>query len=185
MKYIKILIIFLILVFIVIFWNKLLKNKSIKIQNININLIQDSKNWLLDKKYTCDWENMMPSMAVPNIPNWADSFVLVVKDNSIWTWKIIFLWWNYKILDSNNIISLSWFSLDSLGINDFRTFGRSWPCPWIGDDAHKYSFEVFAIKWYLTLIKWSDITMLNNAMKKSIVWKWIYDIYYKRILSNK
>jgi len=117
-------------------------------------------------KYTCDGNNVNPSLRIKNIPKHTKSLAIIVEDTDapIRTW-IHWLVWNVKLthfvkenVDSNFGIS---------GIIDFRKTQYVGPCPISG--IHHYHFKVYALDDLLDLPIGVSKIELEKAMSRHII----------------
>jgi hypothetical protein len=96
-------------------------------------------------KFTCDGENINPSLDFTEIPQNAKSLVLIVEDpdapNGTFTHWIM---WGIKPgtihIDQDSVPINA-----SEGKNDFGERAYGGPCPPKGDGAHRYIFRLFAL----------------------------------------
>lgn len=97
------------------------------------------KNYI-PKKYTCDGENVNPSLSIKNLPNKTKSLVIIVDDPdaSVRTWTH-WLVWNvpptHKIKENSKP--------GTEGVTDFREQKYNGPCPPSG--LHHYHFKIYAL----------------------------------------
>lgn len=114
----------------------------------------------IPKKYTCDGENINPSLVINDIPKDTKSLLLIVEDPDapVRTWTH-WLVWNIppaKKIRENYIPGTE-------GMTDFRIQGYKGPCP-PKSALHHYHFKVYAL---------DDLIDLNPRVTKHEVEKQI------------
>ncbi len=120
-------------------------------------------NELIPKKYTCQGNDINPSLLIKDIPKNAKTLVIIVDDpdapdpkNPKMTWVH---WVVYNIIvDSNSLKIEENSSPGKLGINDSKGTVYTGPCPPIG--THRYFFKAYALD---CVLKEND-----RATKKSV-----------------
>ncbi|RUM29215.1 MAG: YbhB/YbcL family Raf kinase inhibitor-like protein [Aquifex sp.] len=100
--------------------------------------------------YTCDGENISPHIAWKNFPLETKSFVLIM-DNRDKSSNIFTHWIVYDIPLSvcelpENFPKHPEVNGIKQGINDRGEIGYFGPCPPRGDEYHRYTFTVYALK---------------------------------------
>ena len=124
-------------------------------------------NSSIPKKFTCDDQNINPTLTVEGTPKEARSLALVVDDPdaSIGTfdhWVV----WNIPPLTSkiaeNSVPGIE-------GLNGARHVGFTGPCPPSG--THRYFFKVYALDTELKLAAKSSKKDLDKAMQGHILAK--------------
>jgi Raf kinase inhibitor-like YbhB/YbcL family protein len=115
-------------------------DESVDIQIINVFSSAFEANSTIPRKYTCDGENINPPLEFKNIPDEAESLVLIMDDPdspmSPFTHWIV---WNIEPvakIEEDSIPGIE-------GINNFRKIGYGGPCPSSG--THRYYFRVYAL----------------------------------------
>jgi len=103
----------------------------------------------IPSRYTCDGENINPPLLIDQVPNSAQSFVLIVDDPDApgGNW-VHWLVWNIppkarEIKEGKKIKG----ALE--GFNDFHQKGYGGPCPPSG--IHHYQFKIYALDQLLDL----------------------------------
>lgn len=165
---------------ILIFFDK--KNLTNSLYNISIFVNDLSKDWVIKPTYTCDWENLMPSVSYNSLPKSAKSLVLMVNEKE--TGKSLFVWWNYE-LDDLKTVYYSWWNQNNLWLNSYKLYGWSWICPVQSSTLQEYIFTLYAIDWYILLPKWSDEISVLNKIKNRVVGKWIFSVKYNKNKKEK
>jgi Raf kinase inhibitor-like protein, YbhB/YbcL family len=115
-------------------------------------------------KYTCDGEEINPSLKIDNIPAGTKTLAIVVEDpdaprGTFDHWLV----WNMppeSIVEENRISGIS-------GMNGGGKTGYYGPCPPSG--SHRYYFHVFALDTSLDIKAGSDKKTLNHAMQHHIL----------------
>ena len=128
-------------------------------------LIQSSAfahNQTIPKKYTCDGENINPTIAFSNIPKGAKTLALIVDDPDapvgLWVHWILF---NISS-DTKEIKEGSMPKGAVEGTTNFGKPGYGGPCPPGGE--HRYFFKLYALDTELDLPSSADKETLEEAM---------------------
>ncbi|SMO54477.1 YbhB/YbcL family Raf kinase inhibitor-like protein [Solitalea koreensis] len=97
-------------------------------------------NEVIPVQYTCDGSNINPSLQIHDIPEQAQSLVLVVDDPDapMGTWDHWLVW---NIEPTSEIKENSTPGIE--GINSFEQHQYGGPCPPSG--THRYFFKVYAL----------------------------------------
>ena len=116
-------------------------------------------NKTIPKKYTCDGDNVNPTLTIEGIPKEAKSLVLIIDDpdspfGTFGHWVV----WN--ISPTNKIEENS--SPGTQGLNDFGKHNYGGPCPQYG--THRYFFKVYALDTELDL----NINLRRGGVEKAI-----------------
>lgn len=167
-----VIIIALIFIVIFIFFYFISKKESGK-NNLNINkqnmkILSPSFNDgdFISKKYTCDEDDINPSLNINNVPENTKSLVLIMDDpdavSGLWTHWLV---WNInpeiKVIEENSRIN------GIYGKNDSGELKYGGPCPPSG--THRYFFRVYALDTMLNLNEGVGRKVLDNAMKTHII----------------
>ncbi|MDD4358508.1 MAG: YbhB/YbcL family Raf kinase inhibitor-like protein [Candidatus Pacebacteria bacterium] len=147
---------------------------------INITSLAFSNNEMIPRKYACDGMNMNPPLFVSNVPEKAQSLVLIVSDPDakmgVWTHWIVFN------IDPG-IEEIKENSLPQNGILGASTSGKigyEGPCPPKGE-IHRYFFKIYAIDMIIEADEGVDINKLERIMEGHIIEEaelmGIYEIY--------
>lgn len=115
-------------------------------------------------KYTCDGDNINPSLEIEFIPEATKSLALIVDDPDapIGTW-VHWVVWNIPVthhIKENDIQGIE-------GINDFQKNHYSGPCPPSG--THRYFFKIYALDVLLRLPATTKKIELEKAMSDHIL----------------
>ncbi|WP_235283143.1 YbhB/YbcL family Raf kinase inhibitor-like protein [Methanosarcina sp. 2.H.A.1B.4] len=121
-------------------------------------------NSTIPRKYTCNGENINPPLEFTNIPEEAESLVLIMDDpdspmNPFTHWVV----WNIEPvakIEEDSIPGIE-------GINNFRKIGYGGPCPSSG--THRYFFRVYALDRQLELKAGSGRNELESEMIGHII----------------
>lgn len=120
-------------------------------------------------KYTCDGENINPPLTFDDVPQEAQSLVLIftaVEPNA----SPVILWHLFNIPPD-----IKWLAEGSVpkgaieGLCSGNTFGYSGPCPKYFKNAHSYVFKVFALDILLDLPNHSPFQTVESAMAGHII----------------
>lgn len=131
-------------------------------------------------RFSCDGENIGPTLAIEGAPSATKSFALVVHDpdavSGDWLhWSV----WNIpgetKTFSAQNLPSGC-----VQGRTDFGKIGYGGPCPPTGTGTHRYIFELYALRELLQLSEGADRTELENALAPSTIEKAILTGLYSR-----
>src|SRR3989338_9602598 len=119
-------------------------------------------NKYIPARYTCDGENINPSLSIRNVSISAKSLVLIVHDSDAgigdWTHWLV---WNIDP-DTKEINSGQIPANAKQGVNDFEQIGWGGPCPPQG--THHYQFNLYSLD---TLLQLDDNTKKED-LKKAI-----------------
>ena len=121
-------------------------------------------NGKMPARYTCDGEDINPSLEIENLPEGTKSLALIVDDPDapMKTWVH---WVVYDIPPSGHI------GEDSVpgkqGINDAGSKNYHGPCPPSG--THRYYFKIYALDKVLALNEGISKGGLEKAMRGSIL----------------
>jgi Raf kinase inhibitor-like YbhB/YbcL family protein len=113
-------------------------------------------NGFIPSKFTCDGDNINPSLKVESIPEGTQSLVLIFDDPDA-----LMGTWNHWIVF--NIPPTEKIEEDSVpgteGLNDFGRHSYGGPCPPSG--THRYFFKVYALD--------TKLGLGPNSRKKDVV----------------
>lgn len=148
-------------------------------------------NQTIPSKYTCDGENINPPLQIADIPEDAESLVLIVDDPDApagtWThWTIWNITPHINDISENSIPNrASWdpnspsVPLPAMeGLTDFGKSGYDGPCPPSG--THRYFFKLYALDTMLDLPPSAKAGDIEKAMKGHILDKAELIGLYKR-----
>ena len=121
-------------------------------------------NGFIPSKYTCEGDNINPSLIISGLPMNTKTLVLIVEDPD--ALKGIFVHWVvWNIPPTNKIIENT--IPGEQGMNDFRKHKYAGPCPPSG--AHRYMFKIYALDNFLHLDHKLGKTELETAMTKHVI----------------
>ncbi len=117
-------------------------------------------------KFTCDGEDISPSLIIEDIPDGTKRLAIIVEDPDapagIWVHWIIFNIHVTDVIEEGD-------SPGTLGINDFRKLKYGGPCPPSG--MHRYFFKLYALDKKLDLEEGCRKKDLIKAMDGHILAK--------------
>lgn len=118
----------------------------------------------IPSRYTCDGEDINPSLEIGNIPEGTKSLALIMEDpdapgGTFDHWLV----WN---ISPNEAISER-ANPGISGTNSFGKTGYGGPCPPRG--SHRYYFKAYALDTTLDLLAGSDKKSLIHAMKEHVL----------------
>jgi Raf kinase inhibitor-like YbhB/YbcL family protein len=121
----------------------------------------------IPKEYTCDGENVNPSLKIENVPSNTKSLALVFDDIDAPRGSYVhWILWNIgptiKEIKENSVPEGA-----VQGMNDFKKGSYGGPCPSRG--AHKYVFKIFALDTLLNLNPNFTKKDLEKAMEGHII----------------
>ena len=122
-------------------------------------------NNLIPSKYTCDGEDINPSLKIGDIPFRTKSLVLIVYDpdapGGTWThWIVINIDPKIGEIAENSVPGTEL-------MNNFQRTSYSGPCPPSGE--HMYIFKVYALNTKLELDSSADKKAVENAMQNHVL----------------
>lgn len=125
-----------------------------------------ANNGFIPTKYTCDGEDVNPSISIEGIPDGTQSLALIVDDPDapMGTWDHWIVW---NIPPSEKIEENSVPGVE--GLNDFRKHSYGGPCPPSG--THRYFFKIYALDTKLNLNANTRKKDLEKAMQGHILAK--------------
>jgi Raf kinase inhibitor-like YbhB/YbcL family protein len=121
-------------------------------------------NKFIPTKYTCDGDDVNPSLVIKGIPEEAKTLVLIVDDpdapTGTWNHWIV---WNIPPtgkIEENTVLGIQ-------GMNTARKVSYGGPCPPYG--THRYFFKVYALDTKLSLNPDSKKKEVEKKMKTHIL----------------
>jgi len=128
---------------------------------------------IIPQKYTCDGEDISPSISWSDIPNGTKSIVLIVDDPNSpeqpWTHWVLFNIPSQLTGVAEGIENLE--VVRGVGIHGFNSWGETGyrgPCPPVGD-SHQYFFRLYALDSTLNLQPGATESEVINAMEDHIL----------------
>ncbi|AOL15730.1 phosphatidylethanolamine-binding protein [Sulfolobus sp. A20] len=121
---------------------------------------------LIPSKYTCDGEDLSPTLEWDAVPS-AKSYAVIVEDpdapgGTFIHWVIYNIPTN-KLPEGVPKVYKSEFGIQ--GVNDFGRVGYNGPCPPKAHPPHRYYFYVYALDTILKEVKNVDANELKSLMK--------------------
>ncbi len=121
-------------------------------------------NQLIPEKFTCDGEDINPTLNIEDIPLETKSLALIVDDPDApmgtWVHWVVF---NIPIISKIEENSVP----GTQGMNDFRKLGYGGPCPPSG--THRYFFKLYALDCKLNLEEGARKKDVEEAMQGHIL----------------
>ncbi len=111
-------------------------------ENMKIKSAAFSENQMIPQKYTCQGEDVNPSLSIENIPPGAGSVVLIVDDPDapMGTW----VHWVVYNIPAKPTVEIKENSIPGSQVrNDFGKDSYGGPCPPSG--THRYFFKAYAL----------------------------------------
>lgn len=147
--------------------NESFQLKLLKESNMKITSSAFENNGLVPKKYTCDGENINPPLEISDVPENAQSLVLIIDDPDApmgtWThWTVWSIDPKTTEITENNVPAGA-----VEGVTDFGRPGYGGPCPPSG--THRYFFKIYALDTRLNLTSGDDKRKLENAIQGHIL----------------
>ena len=141
----------------------------------------------INRKFTCDGENVSPALKWSGVPGGAKSLALIVDDpdapdpaNPRMTW-VHWILYNIPVTISSLPEGVKDTDLPkgtSQGVNDWKKIGYGGPCPPIG--THRYFHKLYALDTVLTDLTSPTKKRLEEAMEGHILSKAELVGLYKR-----
>lgn len=127
---------------------------------------------MIPQQYTCDGEDISPSLSWTDVPENAKSFVLISDDPDApmgtWVhWVIYNIPANVKELAEGISADKQLMNGALQGINDFRKIGYGGPCPPRG--KHRYYFKLYALDTKLNLPAGASKKEVEKAIQDHIL----------------
>lgn len=127
----------------------------------------------IPQKYTCDGQDVSPSLSWTGLPAGAKSLALIVDDPDapagIWVhWVLFNIPVSLSALPEGVAKTANVPGVGVQGNNDFRKTGYGGPCPPRGK-PHRYFFKVYALDSVLQLNPGASKADLEKAMKGHIL----------------
>jgi hypothetical protein len=139
-----------------------MNNKGIKNLEVTSPAFQNDGN--IPSEYTCDGRDVSPPLRINNIPDDAESLVLIMEDPD--APRGTFTHWLVWNIDPS--VSIAEDSVPGMaGRNDFGDTAYGGPCPPSG--THRYFFRIFALNRKLTLPAGTDKKTLEQTMHPHII----------------
>lgn len=136
-------------------------------------------NGNIPEKYTCDGDNINPSLKIKSVPKEAKSLALVVDDpdSLAGTW---IHWTIWNINPETTVIEEGSVPSGAVeGVTSFGSIGYGGPCPSAG--AHRYVFKLFALDKTLEIKSGATHQELESMMSGHILDRAELVGLYKRV----
>ena len=138
-------------------------------KHMNISTSAFANGAPIPKKYTCDGEDINPTLSISGVHPDAKSLVLIMDDPdaSVGTW-IHWVVWNIH----PRIAEIPEDSVPEDGIEGRTSFGKSGyggPCPHQGTGTHRYFFKLYELDTLLNIPLTSDVVVVQEAMKGHVI----------------
>jgi len=134
------------------------------VQELRVSSPIFQNNQFIPPKYTCDGDDVNPSLRIEGIPREAQALVLIVDDPDapMGTWDHWVVWNIPPVerIEENSVPGIQ-------GLNDFNKHSYGGPCPPSG--THRYFFKVYALDMKLNLNSNSRKKDVEKAMKGHIL----------------
>ena len=118
----------------------------------------------IPEKFTCDGEDISPSLIIEDVPEGTKRLALIVEDPDapagIWIHWVVFNIHITDVIEEDEIPGIQ-------GINDFRKLDYGGPCPPSG--THRYFFKLYALDTKLDLEEGCRKKDLLKAMEGHIL----------------
>ncbi len=141
-----------------------------------------SKDIILQPRYTCEGEDISPSLYWENAPSQTKSFALMMTDIDA-SGGTFYHWVVYNIPPTiTEILAGAAFSAPTLlGENSWDKAQYNGPCPPKGE-THRYVFDIYALNAQLTLpAAQADGNTVMHALRKHVLAKAQLSIRYRRL----
>lgn len=143
------------------------KNNKVNISRMKLTSPTFSHGETIPKKYTCNGEDVNPTLNISETPQEAMSLVLIIDDpdapNGTWShWTVWDIPTSTKVIEENSVPTGA-----IVGENDFKQSLYRGPCPPRG--THRYFFKLYALDTIINLPQSSTLSELQNAMKNHII----------------
>ena len=130
--------------------------------NMNLTSPDFGEGGNIPERFTCDGNDISPTLKIDGIPKGAKSLVLIVDDpdapgGNFTHWLV----WNI-VPDLTEIIANKLPAHALQGVNDFGKSKYSGPCPPAG--VHRYYFRLYALDTTLTLPQTSKRKVVDSTM---------------------
>lgn len=141
-------------------------------KNMNISSTAFPEGGMIPKKFTCDGDDISPSLKWDSVPAGTKSIAIISDDPDApvgtWVhWVVYNIPADAKELPENVPPQRTLSNGAKQGTNDFRKIGYGGPCPPGG--THRYYFKIYALDTMLTLDAGATKAQLLDAMKGHIL----------------
>lgn len=153
---------------------KIEKQDSISELTMELTSPAFGNNEKIPVKFTCDGENISPTLKISGVPKGAKSLVLIMDDPDIpedvkknFNIEVWDHWVVFNILPTVKEIKENQQPEGIRGINTRQELGYKGPCP--HDKEHRYFFKLYALDTILDLEEGSTKKQVENAMQEHIL----------------
>ena len=160
------------LILIILIWSNYsseltIDNASYSRENMRITITNLLDKDLLPPINTCDGDDLSPALEIDEVPQKAQSLVLIVDDPDALNGQFIhWLLWNIPV--GTEFIAEGQSPIGAVaGTNSFGRVGYTGPCPPKG--THRYIFKLMALDTVLDLPVSTTIKELEKAMNEHIL----------------
>jgi Raf kinase inhibitor-like YbhB/YbcL family protein len=138
----------------------------------------------IPSRYTCDGENLSPSLHWSELPEGTQSVALVMDDpdaplQTFVHWVVYNLPPTVSELSEGAGVKNSPSTGMVVGKNDFGNIGYGGPCPPRG--THRYYFKLYALDRQLTLSAGATKSQLERAMERHVLAQAVLIGHYRRM----
>lgn len=131
----------------------------------------------IPSEYTCEGEDVSPSLEWMHLPDGTESIALIVDDpdapgQTFTHWVLFNLPADRTVLPRDVDVTSQFSDADptpSEGVNDFNDVGYAGPCPPPGDGPHRYFFRLYALDTVLDLERGATKAQVTDAMDDHIL----------------
>ncbi len=148
---------------------KYLEKKLLQTKSFNMKLTSPAfeDNQIIPEQYTCNGDNINPSLIISETPENAQSLVLIVSDPDSPA-GIFQHWIVYNIAPEINFIKKDSMPEEAIQLkNDFGVANYGGPCP--GTGTHRYFFKIYALDQKLDLPVGAKLQDLEEKMNGHIL----------------
>jgi len=118
----------------------------------------------IPSRFTCDGNNVNPSLIISGLPMATKTLALILEDPDA-TKGVFVHWVVWNIAPTNKILENT--IPGEEGVNDFGKHHYSGPCP--PEGMHHYHFKIYALDNFLHLAGNSTKAELEAAMEKYVI----------------
>lgn len=131
----------------------------------------------IPREFTCDGDDVSPTLEWADVPNGTESLALVVDDpdapgRTFTHWILFNLPGDQTRLPRDVDVETEFSDRappPQEGTNDFDDVGYGGPCPPTGDGAHRYFFRLYALDAVLDLDRGATKQQLMDAMNGHVL----------------
>ena len=138
---------------------------------ITSSAFQDKES--IPEKYTCDGENISPELLIENVPERAQSLVLIMEDPDVPTFVREDGMWDHWVVFNmpvdTKVIPEGKEPEGVLGLTTSNSLGYGGPCP--PDKEHRYFFMLYALDTEIDEQEGATKEAVRMAMKHHILAK--------------